>query len=46
MHEREENLKQAFKRAGVDSLTLSTEDDMVRAIVRFARQRQQLRKVH
>jgi uncharacterized protein (DUF58 family) len=46
MREREENLKQAFKRAGVDALTLSTEDDMVRSIVRFARQRQQLRKVH
>jgi sortase (surface protein transpeptidase) len=46
MVQREDTLKQAFKRAGVDALALSTEEDMVRAIVRFARQRQQLRKVH
>ncbi|HEX2991312.1 MAG TPA: DUF58 domain-containing protein, partial [Anaerolineales bacterium] len=31
MQQREENLKQAFKRAGVDMLTLSTSDDMVRS---------------
>ena len=41
---REVNLKQAFKRAGVDALSLSTEEDMVRAIVRFATLRQQRRK--
>jgi len=41
---RELALKDAFKRAGVDMLSLSTEDDMVRAIVRFAKQRQQYRR--
>ena len=41
---REMELNSAFKRAGVDALSLSTEDDMVRAIVRFAKQRQQRRK--
>ena len=41
---REMELNNAFKRAGVDALSLSTEDDMVRAIVRFAKQRQQRRK--
>jgi len=41
---RESALKDAFKRAGVDMLSLSTEDDMVRAIVRFAKQRQQYRR--
>lgn len=46
MKQREEALKQSFKRAGVDMLSISTEDDMVRDIVRFAQQRQQLRKVH
>lgn len=46
MQQREDSLRQSFKRAGVDTLSLSTEEDMVRAIVRFARQRQQLRKVH
>jgi uncharacterized protein (DUF58 family) len=46
MQQREQALKDSFKRAGVDMLSLSTEDDMVRSIVRFARQRQQLRKVH
>lgn len=34
----------AFKRAGVDVLPLSTDDDLVRAIVRFAALRQQRRK--
>jgi uncharacterized protein (DUF58 family) len=43
-HQREENLKQAFKRAGVDELSLSTEEDLVRAIVRFATLRQQRRR--
>jgi len=33
---REERLARAFARASVDVLTLRTEDDMVRAIVRFA----------
>jgi uncharacterized protein (DUF58 family) len=41
---RESGLKEAFKRAGVDILSLSTEEDMVRAIVRFAKQRQGRRK--
>lgn len=41
---REEALNNAFKRAGVDVLSLSTDDDLVRAIVRFAKQRKQLRK--
>lgn len=41
---REKNLNDAFRRAGVDVLSLSTEDDLVRSIVRFAKQRQQLRK--
>lgn len=34
--EREGRLKDAFRRAGVDALSLSTEEDLVRAIVRFA----------
>jgi hypothetical protein len=37
-------LNEAFKRAGVDVLSLSTEEDLVRAIVRFAALRQQRRK--
>ena len=41
---RELALKDAFKRAGVDMLSLSTEEDMVRAIVGFAKQRQQHRR--
>ncbi len=41
---REQDLNAAFKRAGVDVLPLSTEDDLVRAIVRFAKQRKQVRK--
>src|SRR5438105_7957349 len=40
---REAELTEAFKRAGVDALSLSTEEDMVRAIVRFAMLRQQRR---
>jgi uncharacterized protein (DUF58 family) len=43
-HRREMELAQAFKHAGVDALSLSTEEDLVRAIVRFARMRQQRRK--
>jgi len=42
--QREDALNQAFKRAGVDALSLSTDDDLVRAIVRFAKQRKQRRK--
>ncbi len=41
---REAELAQAFKHAGVDMLSLSTEEDLVRAIVRFATLRQQRRK--
>jgi uncharacterized protein (DUF58 family) len=41
---REAVLSEAFKRAGVDALSLSTEEDLVRAIVRFAALRQQRRK--
>ncbi len=33
---REEGLAQTFKRAGVDELTLSTEEDLVLAVLRFA----------
>ena len=42
---READLAEAFKRSGVDALSLSTEEDMVRAIVRFAKLRQQRRFV-
>lgn len=42
--QREAVLNQAFKHAGVDVLSISTEEDMVRAIVRFATLRQQRRK--
>jgi uncharacterized protein (DUF58 family) len=42
--QREAELAAAFKRAGVDAMTLSTDDDLVRAIVRFAKQRQLRRK--
>jgi uncharacterized protein (DUF58 family) len=41
---REAALNEAFKRAGVDVLSLSTDEDLVRAIVRFATLRQQRRK--
>ena len=41
---REAALSETFKRAGVDALSLSTEEDLVRAIVRFAKQRQKRRK--
>ena len=40
---REAELNEAFKRSGVDALSLSTVDDLVRAIVRFATLRQQRR---
>ena len=42
--QREGALNEAFKHAGVDALSLSTEEDLVRAIVRFAALRQQRRK--
>jgi uncharacterized protein (DUF58 family) len=42
--QREAELGQAFKRSGVDALSLSTEEDLVRAIVRFATLRQQRRR--
>ena len=38
------DLTQTFKHAGVDALSLSTEEDMVRAIVRFAGLRKQRRR--
>jgi uncharacterized protein (DUF58 family) len=41
---REAALQESFKRAGVDALSLSTEEDLVRAIVRFAQQRKMRRK--
>ncbi len=41
---REAALSEAFAHAGVDALSLSTEEDLVRAIVRFATLRQQRRK--
>jgi uncharacterized protein (DUF58 family) len=43
--QREADLTQTFKRAGVDVLPLSTEDDLVRAIVRFASLRRGRRRV-
>ena len=41
--QREAALTESFKWAGVDALSLSTEEDLVRAIVRFAAQRKQRR---
>jgi uncharacterized protein (DUF58 family) len=38
--QRETALSEAFRHAGVDALSLSTEEDLVRAIVRFATARQ------
>lgn len=40
---REERLASAFRRSGVDALELTTEDDLVRAIVRFAAERKHRR---
>lgn len=42
--EREALLNETFNQAGVDVMPLSTEEDLVRAIVRFAALRQQRRK--
>jgi uncharacterized protein (DUF58 family) len=44
--QREETIRQAFKRAGVDALSLSTGDDLVREIMRFAAVRQARRIQH
>lgn len=41
---REARLTESFKRASVDALSLSTEEDLVRAIVRFSQLRQQRRR--
>jgi uncharacterized protein (DUF58 family) len=43
-HDRETQLAESFKHAGVDALSLSTEEDLVKAIVRFAKLRQQRRR--
>jgi len=42
--QREKTLTETFKHAGVDALPLSTEEDLIRAIVRFAAIRRQRRK--
>jgi uncharacterized protein (DUF58 family) len=42
--QRETNLAQSFKRAGVDALALSTDEDLVQAIVRFATLRRRQRR--
>jgi uncharacterized protein (DUF58 family) len=42
--QRETDLNVAFRRAGVDVLSLSTDEDLVRAIVRFATLRKQRRR--
>lgn len=43
--QREQTLAASFRKAGVDALALSTEDDLVAAIVRFADQRKQRKRV-
>ncbi|MGW8250754.1 MAG: DUF58 domain-containing protein [Anaerolineales bacterium] len=43
VRQREASLSETFKRAGVDVFSLSTEDDLVRSLVRFAMLRQQRR---
>ena len=42
--QREQELAQVFKRCKVDSLSLATDEDLVRAIVRFAKSRQRIRR--
>lgn len=42
--EREHALTEAFNRAGVDALTLGTDDDLVRALMGFAARRRQRRR--
>ena len=41
---REMELQQAFKHSGVDVLSLSTDEDLVRSIVRFASLREQRKR--
>jgi uncharacterized protein (DUF58 family) len=41
---RETTLRDAFRRSGVDAVSLSTDDDLVHAIVRMAKLRQQRRR--
>ncbi len=41
---REASLKEAFTRASVDAFSLETDEDLVRAIIRFARLRQRRRR--
>ena len=43
VRQREVALNEVFKRAGVDVLSLSTDEDLVRAIVRFAMRRRKRR---
>jgi uncharacterized protein (DUF58 family) len=42
---REDQLKQIFRRAGVDVMSVSTEDDLVKAIIRFIALREQRRSI-
>jgi uncharacterized protein (DUF58 family) len=42
--QREAMLAETFKRSGVDVLPLSTEEDLIRAIIRFATIRRKHRK--
>lgn len=44
VREREQTLKETFQRLGVDALPLSTDDDLIRAVIRFAALRKQRRK--
>ena len=37
----EERLSDSFRRAGVDAMTLSTDDDLVKSILKFSKRRQQ-----
>jgi uncharacterized protein (DUF58 family) len=41
---READIEYKFKHAGVDAISLSTDEDLVRAIVRFVTSRKQRRK--
>jgi uncharacterized protein (DUF58 family) len=41
---REHELNQSFKRSGVDALSIATDEDLVRAIVRFAALREQRKR--
>lgn len=44
VHNHEDGVREIFKNAGVDVLSLSTQEDLVRAIMRFAKLRQQRRR--